>query len=187
MKAPFAQYLLSATLTLLVGCSPSLSESYACDLFQNAKCTVRPDGPYIVEPDERLDAALRSWTDFSHHLYFHSRITPGLRVDLSGLGAGERQALARAHCSWTLEDPAAHHRPVGGHMEGIRVDEAGLWCFDYLGTMLLAFVRENQIQSDPVRLEAIFPLRLRLSASVDFVHPDPATERTVELRLPAPR
>lgn len=187
MKPPSIQSLLFATLALLSGCSPSLRDAYACDLFQNAKCTVRPEGPYIVEPDGRLDAALRSWTDFSHHLYFHSRITPGLRVDLSGLGTREHRSLARAHCSWTLEDPAGHRRPVGGHMEGIRVDDSGLWCFDYFGTMLLAFVRENQIQSDPVRLEAVFPLRLRLSASVDFVQPDPATERSVELRLPASR
>lgn len=143
-----------------------------------------PGSAYEVASDPRLESALKSWTDFSHHLYFHSRITPGLRVNFSGLGKKERSALEQAHCSWTLEDPRGKLRPVGGHMEGIRIDEDGLWCFDYFGTMLLAFVRENQIQSEPVRLDVLFPLRLHLSATTGFIQPDPALERSISLTLP---
>lgn len=176
--------MVIAILPILSGCSPTLKEAYACDLHQSDGCALRPGTTYELRPATGLSDSLKSWTDFAHYLYFHSRVTPGIRVDIRWMSERERSRMSEAVCEWSLEDPKQRYHSVNGRMEGVRTDKNGLWCFDYLGTMLLAFARANGIASEKANPAAIFPLRLRLHARTGILSEDPSIDRPIDLRLP---
>lgn len=85
-----------------------------------------------------------TWRDLAYHMYFHTRQTPGIRIDYRPRLAAEAAASLRqeGHCEWKLSRGG---RSVGGHLEGRRVDEdgGGVWCFDYLGTMLIEYQKKH--------------------------------------------
>jgi hypothetical protein len=129
---------------------------YACDLFSSSRCMVKPGEVYEVQVP---DKALTSWTDFSHELYFHSKITPGMRVHRSAID--DWNSIKSASCHYRLSDPEKRLIPVEGELEGFRIDDDGIWCFDYFGSQLLKLVRANHIEKEKVDM-ALFPLKLEI-------------------------
>ena len=157
------------------------ADVYACDLFSEEKnqCTIKPGSVYEVKPASR---PLTTWTDFAHHLYFHSGITPGLRVNRPGLSLGSNFDKHTAHtaCYYHLKDPNNQLLSVSGQLEGFRVDANGIWCFDYFGSELLHFVRENQIADEKINLD-LFPLELTISLGTG--PGAPSIRRSIKLHL----
>ncbi|MBE7440370.1 MAG: hypothetical protein HS115_18110 [Spirochaetales bacterium] len=132
MKNPF--FLTFTAMLFFASCQ----SVYFCDDFGPEGCRQKPSRVRIYEvhlPEEKL----ASWESLSYHLYFHARITPGLRVDHPFASSDLDRLRQASHCSYTLRQGGKEHR---GHMEGLRLDETGLWCFDYLGSMLLDFHRQ---------------------------------------------
>jgi hypothetical protein len=104
-----------------------------------------------------------SWFALDHYIYFHSRQTPGIRVELARAAeGGEYDELERTlECRYRLIRGA---QEVSGIMKGRRIDPdgAGFWCFDYLGSMLDRFHKEYGVsQSAPE--PNFFPIELELS------------------------
>lgn len=142
-------------------CPPRIVRIFRCDDYGREGCQNRPDenGEYEIEvPSEWLI----SWRRLGQYMYFHSRITPGVRVDLERpLGPAGRDRLQEdLRCSFTLQ---RGERRVGGKLEGARVDErgAGFWCFDYLGEMLLKYHKKFGTL-DRIPDPGFFPVELRL-------------------------
>lgn len=147
---------LSVVLCALLPVACSEEPVYACDLFSNGKCAFKPGDVYEVPAPQK---PVVTWTDFSHHLYFHSKITPGLRVRKSAID--ELNEKKAGVCHYRLSDPRRQLIAVEGELEGFRVDDDGIWCFDYFGTQLLHFVRTNDIADEKVDM-ALFPLELEI-------------------------
>ncbi|MCE9596621.1 MAG: hypothetical protein K8S54_01505 [Spirochaetia bacterium] len=151
-----------AILLIASGCNRQLAVESAivCDDFSEGKCKegAPKNGVYSFQiPVEKT----KTWFDFAYHMYFHSRQTPGMRVEFTrDIATGDplRQSL---HCKYKLERGADF---VEDHMEGLRWDEdgSGLWCFDYLGTMLVKFHKKfGSIQGKPT--VDFFPINLTIS------------------------
>ncbi len=144
-----ARLALCACL-LSASCGPLVVKgAVICDDFQEGKCTggAPENGTYRFDlPAEKT----KTWFDLAYHMYFHSRQTPGMRVEFSrGLKKDEESFRASAKCFYRLEKG---EKFVEDHMEGMRWDEdgSGLWCFDYLGTMLVKFHKKyGTIQARP--------------------------------------
>jgi len=146
-----------------VGCSRELTikRSFLCDDFAEGVCrqSAPKNGVYSFElPEEKT----KTWFDFAYYMYFHSRQTPGMRVEFSRKFKDSEQTLRSSlHCAYRLQKGETF---VEDHMEGIRWDEDGsaLWCFDYLGTMLVKYHKKyGSIQSKPS--SNFFPVTLTLS------------------------
>lgn len=127
-------FLFLAAIFWFVACQ----SVYFCDDYGDDGCTQEPARVRAYQVQVPLEK-LASWESLSYHLYFHARITPGLRVDHDFAPTDLDRLRQRSHCSYALRQGGKEHR---GHMEGLRLDETGLWCFDYLGSMLLDFHRQ---------------------------------------------
>lgn len=130
---------------------------------------------YSPAPTKR---ALQSWRDLGHHMYFHSRETPGVLLELNRpLSAEEMQRLeSSVVCAWRLR---LKNGEGAGHFEGVRLSADGrLWCFDYLGAML------NQTHKSLDRLNAspdpgVFPATLQVKVQSSL----PAVSAEIEGRV----
>ncbi|PKL30059.1 MAG: hypothetical protein CVV45_19435 [Spirochaetae bacterium HGW-Spirochaetae-10] len=162
---------LSVVLCALLPVACSEEPVYACDLFSNGKCTLKPGDVYDVPAAQK---PVVTWTDFSHHLYFHSKITPGLRVRKSAIK--EMNNMKAGVCHYRLSDPRRQLIAVEGELEGFRVDDDGIWCFDYFGSQLLHFVRANDIAEEKVDM-ALFPLELEIHLNSQ----GPSVRRLIQL------
>ena len=162
IKAAILGVLLPGLL-VTAGCNAfaplEVQETYFCDLFENGICRDRRDDEHIYNVDVPLFKQ-KSWYDLGYHMYFHTRETPGLRLVFNrSLSREELELLEQnMHCSYELERDGEVH---SGHLEGVRVDESGAWCFDYLGTMLVRFHKERETDDSRPRADW-FPVRLRL-------------------------
>ena len=153
-----------ATLAVLIPCACGgpikLEKAFLCDDFAEGKCTAPPPEGGIYRfslPAEKT----KTWFDFAYHMYFHSRQTPGMRVNFSrGLNTQEESTRTNAHCVYKI---SKGDKFAEDHMEGLRWDEngSGLWCFDYLGTMLVKFHKKyGTIQTKPT--PDFFPVTLNI-------------------------
>ena len=164
--------LLLVLAGLAIGCERdpgplALAELYFCDDVVDDACVLRgpAGGRYaFVAPEVKRS----SWHDLGYYMYFHSRQTPGLRVEFNqALAPADRQRLEKSlHCSYVIEKGELR---VNGELEGRRVDDGGrgLWCFDYLGTMLIEFQKKHGDVKAAPRPD-FFPITLRLQFSSDF-------------------
>lgn len=111
---------------------------------------------------------LVSWRELARHMYFHSRETPGLRVDFTRRLSEEDRARFESslHCEYELR---AGERRFTGELEGRRVDldGGGFWCFDYLGAMLENFQKAAGAVDQPPD-PAFFPVELTLRYASDL-------------------
>lgn len=111
---------------------------------------------------------LTSWRELARHMYFHSRETPGLRVDFTRRLSEEDRARFESslHCEYELR---AGERSFTGELEGRRVDldGGGFWCFDYLGAMLENFQKAAGAV-DQAPDPAFFPVALTLRYASDL-------------------
>lgn len=163
--ALFSQSLLAAgVLAAALGCEPPpfrLGEPFFCDDVVADEC-VQPGPEGGVYRFFAPESKRKSWRDLGYYMYFHSRQTPGLRVAWNRpLAPADRARLEKSlHCSYVLQKG---DRKVSGELEGRRIDETGrgLWCFDYLGTMLIEFHKQaGSLESPPAA--DFFPVTLTL-------------------------
>lgn len=136
-----------------------VEETFFCDLFEDGICQDRRTDEHVYQvdvPAYKQD----TWYNLGYHMYFHTRETPGIRLVFNrGLSDSELEILEQSlHCSYEIEQGG---RIFAGHLEGVRVDEAGAWCFDYLGTMLVKF-QKDQGQEGTTPSAEFFPVKLRL-------------------------
>lgn len=157
--------IFSLAFITITACSLLLdlktSDVYFCDQYKADQCELPyPDNERVyrpVIPASKTD----SWYDLGYYMYFHTRQTPGLRVNFNrALSQKESHQLKKsASCSLTISTANNSHT---AHMEGMRIDEDGFWCFDYLGSNLVALMKKNhQEKNKPVR--SIFPIRLKIA------------------------
>ena len=141
----------------------AVREVFGCDDFAEGRCLLLRSSEVRHEfsvPASRSG----TWRDLGYHMYFHSRQTPGLRVLFDRrLARNEMEKLKKTlSCSYRLRHNDG--RSASGELEGLRFDEYGFWCFDYLGTMLVKFHKKHKsIQKRP-QLD-FFPVELELSFS----------------------
>ncbi len=161
--------LLALTVFGLGACAPepfALKRVFFCDDSTGDECRLPApeNGVYaFVAPGSKRS----SWRDLGYYMYFHARQTPGLRAEWNNaLEPARRAALEQSlHCEYSLERGP---QSVSGELEGERVDEngRGLWCFDYLGTMLIEFHKKYGSIEKPPAAE-FFPVTLRLRFETD--------------------
>lgn len=169
-------WMLAATV-----CTLKTNEIYRCDDFANDVCTLPApkDGRYTsIVPREKRD----TWYDFGYYMYFHSRETPGLRVDFNrSLSSTERDSLEKSLvCEYEL---LANGQAYEGHLEGRRIDDNGFWCFDYLGMMLIKFQKKNgDVKAKPK--QDFFPIMLRIKAKSVNPPLNVEHESVINLQLP---
>lgn len=140
--------------------NPSVSKVMFCDDYETS-CTAPMESSHkydITVPEKKA----ASWRDLAYHMYFHTRQTPGIRLDYRPRLSSEQIAALRqdGHCEWKLSRGG---KSVQGHLEGRRIDEdgGGVWCFDYLGTMLIEYQKKHgslTARPDP----AFFPAEITL-------------------------
>lgn len=153
---------LCLILLLAITCNRQLAveSSIICDDFADGKCKEGPpqNGVYRFQiPAEKT----QTWFDFAYHMYFHSRQTPGLRVEFTRDIAADDALRSSLHCKYKLERGG---KSVEDHMEGLRWDEdgSGLWCFDYLGSMLVKYHKQFGSIKDRPNID-FFPINLTLT------------------------
>jgi hypothetical protein len=186
--APVATALAAISLALFAaGCHLfmplAVEETYFCDLFEDGECQDprADDHTYQVEvPAYKQD----TWYNLGYHMYFHTRETPGIRLVFNrGLSDGELESLEQnLHCSYEIEQGGHVYQ---GHLEGVRVDPSGAWCFDYLGSMLVRLQKDRE-QDGAKPTPDFFPLKLRLKYESDAPKLSGAREGRINVRWPAP-
>ncbi len=174
--------LLLAGMALLNGCDRELEVErvYFCDNWRSEECTMKmePDRTYEISiPESRK----KTWFDLGYYMYFHSRQTPGIRVELSHKPSLDRVDALRngLRCSYRLRKG---ERFVEGEMEGVRMDKdgGGFWCFDYLGTMLVNYHKKyNSIQEPPET--DFFPVHIEMHYRTGLTGIEGGEEATVSV------
>ncbi|MCB1318855.1 MAG: hypothetical protein KDK34_01305 [Leptospiraceae bacterium] len=140
---------------------PAVQDAYLCDQFTDGACVQPVEEQWNYHPD--VPAFRRtSWKTLGYHMYFHTRETPGMRVDFNHSASDEELAdiRATAGCRFRMQD--AEGNVIENHMEGVRVDADGVWCFEYLGDMLIEFHEQRGTLEDAPD-PAWFPIMLRIS------------------------
>lgn len=150
----------------LFSCNPFALETRIefCDNYNHSGCQ-NPQKEHRIYSISVPDTKKESWFDLGYYMYFHSRQTPGIRVEFTRkLNSKEKQVLKDTlRCEYRLYKEG---KEVTGHLEGLRIDDdfGGFWCFDYLGTMMVSFHKKyGSIQQKP--LQSFFPVFLDLSFS----------------------
>jgi len=151
-------FLISLPFLFFAACTPAIKESYFCDDY-GSQCN------HKMEPEHRYQISVpihktKSWYEFGYHMYFHTRQTPGIRVNFAKtLTSEEKSKLEKSlECSYSFKKGG---KEVKGELEGKRVDDNGFWCFDYLGTMIVKYHKSNEtLEEKPV--EDFFPAELKL-------------------------
>ena len=141
---------------------PAIKTIYRCDDFGEGRCREKHNSDQITYSFKVPEYKTKSWRKLGYHMYFNSRETPGVRLEFNRpLTKKDRNVLNNSlKCSYRIRKG---ERSVMGHLEGIEIDEdgGGVWCFDYLGSMLEKYHKKyKSIDSPPDR--AFFPIELEL-------------------------
>lgn len=111
-----------------------------------------------------------TWKQWNHYIYFEKPITVGFLVRWSrDATLDERMELRKdLSCEFRIEHPETG-KGINGHLEGKRLEENGLWCFDYLGTLLGELQKEEGILNNKPE-SSYFPVELTLSVESSKKH-----------------
>ncbi|MCB1139198.1 MAG: hypothetical protein KDK23_10605 [Leptospiraceae bacterium] len=180
-------FLLLASVWIpgaLVVCTPAnleVSDIEFCTDYdvEGGNCSMQP---FRVTHSEQLLADLGAisvivregkqltWKDWNYHIYFDQPVTVGLFLKWNREASLQERADLRKdlHCIYSLNHPATGVS-VRGELEGMRLEKEGLWCFDYLGTLLGELQKQEktlQQKPDP----SYFPVRLGLEVESSKKH-----------------
>ena len=149
-------YSIFLSLTVVLGCNGTGTLSVASDEFcpdydvNSDVCQMQSFQSGTGEKDLLLEfmvpkeTTLSTWKEWNHFIYFESPITVGhlLRWNRNA-SLDERTELRQdLHCSYSMRHPVSGVE-VQGELEGKRLEKNGIWCFDYLGTLLAALQKEE--------------------------------------------
>ncbi len=149
-------YSIFLSLTVVLGCNGTGTLSVASDEFcpdydvnsdvcQMQRFQSGTDGKdLLVEFTVPKETTLSTWKEWNHFIYFESPITVGYLLRWNrNASLDERTELRQdLHCSYSMRHPVSGVE-VQGELEGKRLEKNGIWCFDYLGTLLAALQKEE--------------------------------------------
>ncbi len=171
----FILVLLTASAGFLSQCdkkAQGIRSADFCDLYKE-ECKEPGLGATDTYKVSVPESKTGNWRDFGHYLYFHSRQTPGMEIRFfRKLNEEELSEIRKTtRCYYRIHRNGAG---VRHEMEGIRFfpDGSGLWCFDYLGSMLIEYHKfsktlDENPKSGPAGKngEYEFPFELELSVT----------------------
>ncbi|MBI41735.1 MAG: hypothetical protein CMF59_19240 [Leptospiraceae bacterium] len=149
-------YSIFLSLTVVLGCNGTGTLSVASDEFcpdydvNSDVCQMQSFQSGTGEKDLLLEfmvpkeTTLSTWKEWNHFIYFESPITVGYLLRWNrNASLDERTELRQdLHCSYSMRHPVSGVE-VQGELEGKRLEKNGIWCFDYLGTLLAALQKEE--------------------------------------------
>lgn len=119
-----------------------------------------------------LDSPLAgsSWKEWNHYIYFDEPLVVGLWMSWNRDASLEERTALREdlECSYEISHPESGVS-IQGELEGKRLQEDGLWCFDYLGTMLGELQKQERTLNespDP----GYFPVKLTMAVESSKKH-----------------
>ena len=143
-----------------------ISESYFCDQYKNGSCLLKhPENVHSYQP--AIPAARSgTWFDLGYYMYFHTRETPGIRVDFNRTmtQAEQKELLSSLHCELVLQ---TKETLLKSEMEGRRLDSKGFWCFDYLGSNLVSLLKKLKKEREAPDPN-FFPIELEIHWKTAF-------------------
>jgi len=151
-----------------------------CDNYRDGRCTeaVGRVRRYTIDPP----ASKRdSWYDLGYFMYFHSRETPGIRIDLNHTLNNDDLEILRESlvCRYRF---GSGEKAISGRLEGVRIDPdgGGFWCFDYLGSMIVNYHKKQKAERN-IPDPSFFPVELEFSFSsrIPWVNGKKSAEITV--------
>ena len=126
--------------------------------FQSDSASDHLTVEFTVSDDHKIG----TWKEWNYFIYFEAPITVGYLVRWNREASLEERSELRKdlHCSYLIQHPTSGME-VRGELEGKRLEKNGVWCFDYLGTLLAVLQKEEGIlQNRPER--DYFPVKLTL-------------------------
>lgn len=112
-----------------------LSHIELCDHYEDKTCIIHPN--YIdFHKQFTLETILK---DIAYDLYFHKKITYGVKI------TDYETNWEDWHCYFVLYKE--NYQEVVFPLEGRRIFESSLWCFDYLGSLILEFYKKNHLEN----------------------------------------
>lgn len=124
----------------------SCLENYElCDNLENnfGKCKVNEDR---IDFNKKFDIK-NQLQEIGYELYFHKKITYGVIIKTF------QNNWEDWKCFFSIQDSEKKFKKVSIPMEGRRIANSFipfLWCFDYVGNLLLEFYKENQIKTSKI-------------------------------------
>ena len=128
------------------------------------------DNTIMARFSESRFAGIKTWKEWNHYIYFEEPITVGFLLRWNRpAGLEERSSLRNdLRCVYTISHPETQVS-IRGELEGKRLESGGLWCFNYLGTLL------GELQKQEGVLKRIpdpnyFPVDLKLEVESSKKH-----------------
>ena len=153
------------------GCTPEPLQSrpgYYCADYdaESGNCTNAgqrlENGTVVIELGAiHSEKAHKSWHEFNYYIYFEKPVTVGLFVPWNRSASLDDRMELRSDLKCEFQLGKKDGVEVSGELEGKRLEEKGVWCFDYLGTLMAHLQKkEGTIEASPS--EDYFPVQLTL-------------------------
>lgn len=169
------QLIIVTFLTLLAHqchyvMDPGIDSLYFCDQYKNEKCLIRFNEKTRIYKPQIPESKTGSWYDLGYYMYFHTRETPGLKIDFTrNLTKNELKLLKQSlNCKISIQKGPIIYE---NEMEGLRIDRSGFWCFDYLGSHLVDFMKSQKAEKQTPKMD-YFPITLSIefSSKLERIH-----------------
>lgn len=122
----------------------SCLENYElCDHIKNNSSIECKINENIIDFNKKFDLK-NQLQEIGYDLYFHKKITYGVMIKTF------YKNLNDLKCFFSIQDSDKKFKKVSILMEGRRTVDSfipSLWCFDYVGTLLLEFYKKNQMKT----------------------------------------
>ncbi|MFN3603648.1 MAG: hypothetical protein ACK4UJ_02930 [Leptonema sp. (in: bacteria)] len=82
--------------------------------------------------------------EIGYDLYFQKKITYGVRI------TAPNENWDRWNCFFLFIDKKQQFKESSLKMEGKRTINSSFWCFDYLGSLYLEFLKKNHIEEEKI-------------------------------------
>ena len=183
----FMAFLLLATVWIpgvLAVCNPAgleVSDVEFCSDYdaEEQTCSMQPfragESENLLAELGELSVVARegkhlTWKDWNYHIYFDRPVTVGLFLKWNRVASLEERAELRKdlRCVYSLAHPTTG-LSVRGELEGMRLEKEGVWCFDYLGTLLGELQKQEKTLEERPDL-SYFPVRLGLEVESSKKH-----------------
>lgn len=141
----------------------TIDKMYFCDQYKNETCLLSFENAQRTYRPQIPKSKTNSWYDLGYYMYFHTRQTPGLKINFSrALTDDELKTLKKSLlCEFVLTKGKIQKKT---HMEGKRITKEGFWCFDYLGSNLVEFMK-SQDKHQQIPEKTFFPIQLGIHFS----------------------
>jgi len=170
-------------LAIFTGCSPTASRPllaekiYLCSNYADHACQEPADATFTYKA--KIPESKRgNWKKLGNHLYFHTRETPGIRVEWNRNPSNSEMRELRTNLTCTYRFRRGDLESKG-EVRGIRLDSKGFWCFEYLGGILTEFHAKHPPQSESIPQMDFFPVELEFI----FQSPTPRIEGKIDSKL----